>query len=186
MALSARALASVPGEVMGTLLDVTPRRSAEEAVTTRERYLEAMVQVQRRMMGHELPDDLYGAVVEPLGHVSEASRVYVFEMHVAEDGALLASQRAEWCAPGVPPNLEDPNMHGLPFNEALRPHQSEQLLRGEPIQGQPRDFTEMLAPMLEAQGVRSVLLLPMHVHGQLFGVIGFDNCREPQRWGPSR
>ncbi|QDF02181.1 ATP-binding protein [Myxococcus xanthus] len=182
--LSARALATVPGEVMGTLLDVTSRRTAEEAVTTRERYLEAMVQVQRRMMGHELPDDLYGAVVEPLGHVSAASRVYVFEMHFAENGTLLASQRAEWCEPGVPPNLEDPNMHGLPFDEALRPHQSEQLQRGEPVQGQPRDFSELLAPMLEAQGVRSVLLLPMHVHGQLFGVIGFDNCREPHSWGP--
>ncbi|WP_426756671.1 ATP-binding protein [Myxococcus sp. Y35] len=182
--LSARALASAPGEVMGTLLDVTPRRSAEEAVTTRERYLEAMVQVQRRMMGHEVPEDLYGAVIEPLGHVSAASRVYVFEMHSADDGALLASQRAEWCAPGVPPNLDDPNMHGLPFHEALRPHQAAQLQRGEPVQGLPRDFTEMLAPMLEAQGVRSVLLLPMHVHDQLFGVIGFDNCREASPWGP--
>jgi len=181
--LSARALASAPGEVIGTLLDVTPRRSAEEAVTTRERYLEAMVQVQRRMMGHALPDDLYGAVVEPLGHVSAASRVYIFEMHTAEDGTLLASQRAEWCAPGVPPNLEDPNMHGLPFNAALQPHQSERLSRGEPVQGLPRDFTELLAPMLEAQGVRSVLLLPLHVHDRLFGVIGFDNCREASPWG---
>ncbi|AKQ69489.1 Histidine kinase [Myxococcus hansupus] len=182
--LSARALASVPGEVMGTLLDVTPRRSAEEAVTTRERYLEAMVLVQRRMMGHARPEDLYGAVVEPLGHVSAASRVYVFEMHTGEDGTLLASQRAEWVAPGVPPNLEDPNMHGLPFHGSLQPHQAEQLLRGEPVQGVPRDFTDLLAPMLEAQGVRSVLLLPLHVHDQLFGVIGFDNCREPSPWGP--
>ncbi|WP_246357017.1 ATP-binding protein [Pyxidicoccus fallax] len=184
VALSARALPAAPGEVVGTLVDVTSRRRAEEAVTTRERYLEVMVEVQRRMMPHQRPMDLYGAVVEPLGHVADASRVYVFEMHRAPDGTLLASQRAEWCAPGVPPNLEDPEMHGLPLMEALHPEQSSRLMRGQPVQALPRGFPDMLAPVLEAQGVKSVLLLPLHVHGQLFGVIGFDNCREARPWGP--
>ncbi|MFP2930639.1 PAS domain-containing protein [Pyxidicoccus sp. 3LG] len=184
--LSARALASAPGEVVGTLMDVTSRRQAQEAVTTRERYLEAMVEVQRRMMPQESPMDLYGAVVEPLGHVSAASRVYVFEMHRGDDEVVLASQRAEWCAPGIPPNLNDPEMHGLPLLAALRPEQAARLLKGEPVQGLPTDFSDMLKPVLDAQGVRSVLLLPLHVHGQLFGVIGFDNCREARPWGPSR
>ncbi|MBZ4422949.1 PAS domain S-box protein [Myxococcus sp. RHSTA-1-4] len=184
VALSARALPAAPGEVVGTLADVTARRRAEEAVTTRERYLEVMVEVQRRMMPHERPQDLYSAVVEPLGRVSAASRVYVFEMHRGPDGNLLASQRAEWCEAGVPPNLEDPEMHGLPLLEALHPEQSGRLMRGLPVQALPRGFTEMLAPVLEGQGVKSVLLLPLHVHGQLFGVIGFDNCREARPWGP--
>ncbi|WP_240359607.1 PAS domain S-box protein [Pyxidicoccus trucidator] len=184
VALSARALPAAPGEVVGTLVDVTARRLAEEAVTTRERYLETMVDVQQRMMPHELPQDLYGAIVEPLGRVSAASRVYVFEMHRGPEGNQLASQRAEWCAPGVAPNLEDPEMHGLPLLEALHPYQAKRLLRGEPVQGLPRDFTEMMAPVMESQGVRSVLLLPLRVHGLLFGVIGFDNCREARPWGP--
>ncbi|WP_228557010.1 ATP-binding protein [Myxococcus sp. AB025B] len=182
--LTARGVSGQPGEVVGTLLDIDSRRRAEEAVATRERYLETMVEVQRRMMPHQDPRDLYTSVVEPLGRVSAASRVYVFEMHRAQNGALLASQRAEWCEPGVPPNLEDPNMHGLPLLEALWPEQAADLMRGEPVQGLPQDFTEVLTPMLEAQGVRSVLLLPLHVHGQLFGVIGFDNCREARPWGP--
>ena len=75
-------------------------------------------------------------------------------------------------------------MHGLPLVEALRPDQSSRLLRGDPVQGLPTDFSDMLKPVLDAQGVRSVLLLPLHVHGQLFGVIGFDNCREARPWGP--
>nr|WP_240360569.1 ATP-binding protein [Pyxidicoccus caerfyrddinensis] len=182
--LSARALPDSDGDVVGTLADVTSRRQAEQAITTRERYLETMVDVQRRMMPHQLPLDLYGAVVEPLGHVSAASRVYVFEMHRAPDGTLLGSQRAEWCAPGIAPNLEDPEMHGLPLMEALHPHQAARLLRGDPVQGLPRDFPANLSAVVESQGVRSVLLIPLRVHGQLFGVIGFDNCREARPWGP--
>lgn len=182
--LSVRGLSAAPGEVVGTLVDVTPRRKAEEAVTTRERYLEVMVEVQRRMMPHELPRDLYGAVLEPLGRVSAASRVYVFELYRGTDGTLLGSQRAEWCAPGITPNLEDPEMHGLPFEQVFHPEQAERLRQGEPIQGGPQDFPAVLAPVLEAQGVRSFLLLPLRMHGQLFGVIGFDNCREARPWGP--
>ncbi|MCP3136242.1 ATP-binding protein [Pyxidicoccus xibeiensis] len=182
--LSACALPTAPGAVVGTLMDVTARRQAQDAVTTRERYLEAMVEVQRRMMPRERPMDLYGAVVEPLGRVSDASRVYVFETHHNQDGALLGSQRTEWCAAGIEPNLDDPTMHGLPMEQALHPAQAARLLAGEPVQGLPTDFPEMLRPVLEAQGVRSVLLLPLHVHGQLFGVIGFDNCREARPWGP--
>ncbi|MCP3163568.1 PAS domain S-box protein [Myxococcus qinghaiensis] len=182
--LTARGVPGLPGEVVGTLLDIDSRRRAEEAVATRERYLETMVEVQRRMMPHQLPVDLYASVVEPLGRVSAASRVYVFEMHRGPQGEPLASQRAEWCLPGVPPNLEDPNMHGLPLLEALLPEQASALMQGEPVQGFPTSFTPVLTPMLEAQGVRSVLLLPLHVHGQLFGVIGFDNCREARPWGP--
>jgi PAS domain S-box-containing protein len=184
VALSARLLPAAPGEVVGTLVDVTSRRQTEEAVTTRERYLEAVVEVQRRMMSHQRPEDLYGAVVEPLGRVSDASRVYVFEMHPGPDGHLLGSQRAEWCAPGIPPNLQDPAMQDLPLMAALHAEQAARLTRGLPVQGLPRGFTEMLAPVLEAQGVKSVLLLPLHVHGQLYGVIGFDNCREARPWGP--
>lgn len=182
--LAARGAPGQAGDVVGTLLDIDSRRRAEEAVATRERYLETMVEVQRRMMPHQFPVDLYASVVEPLGRVSAASRVYVFEIHRGAQDEPLASQRAEWCMPGVPPNLEDPNMHGLPLLEALLPEQAAALIDGEPVQGFPSSFTPMLAPMLEAQGVRSVLLLPLHVHGQLFGVIGFDNCREARPWGP--
>jgi PAS domain S-box-containing protein len=184
VALSARALPGSPGEVVGTLQDITARRQAEEAVTTRERYLEVMVDVQRRMMPHELPQDLYRTVVETLGHVSSASRVYVFEFHPGPDGAPLASQRAEWCAPGVVPTLNDPEMHDYPLAQAFRPEQAARLRRGMPVQSLPEDFHEGLTQVLKAQGVHSVLMLPLQVHGQLFGLIGFDNCHDARSWGP--
>ena len=184
VALSARALPAAPGEVVGTLVDVTARRQAEEAVTTRERYLEVMVDVQRRMMPHQLPQDLYRTVVQALGHVSAASRVYIFEMSTDADGDVRASQRAEWCAPGIVPTLNDPEMQGFPMSEALSPEQAARMRRGMPVQGMPRDFLDGLAQVLEAQDVRSVLLLPLQVHGKFFGLIGFDDCRQARVWGP--
>src|SRR3712207_7505154 len=40
-------------------------------------------------------------VLKRLGEAAEASRVYVFENYVGEDGELWATQRYEWVAPGV-------------------------------------------------------------------------------------
>ena len=170
------------GGVLGTLVDVTARRLAEEAATTRERYLGAMVEVQRRLLAPESAGDLYNAILEPLGRVAGASRAYVFEFHRDGAGRILQSQRAEWAAPGVSRELENPDTQAAPVDESFRLHQLEELRRGEAVQGAPDAFGDGIAPVLKAQGIRSLLVLPLTVHGELFGFIGFDNCDEARAW----
>ncbi|RKH42950.1 ATP-binding protein [Corallococcus sicarius] len=170
------------GGVLGTLVDVTARRLAEEAATTRERYLGAMVEVQRRLLEPESAGDQYNAILEPLGRVAGASRAYVFEFHRDGSGRILQSQRAEWAAPGVSRELENPETQAAPVDESFRLHQLEELRRGEAVQGMPEAFGDGIAPVLMAQGIRSLLVLPLTVHGELFGFIGFDNCDEARAW----
>nr|WP_216669266.1 ATP-binding protein [Corallococcus exiguus] len=170
------------GGVLGTLVDVTPRRLAEEAAATRERYLGAMVEVQRQLLAPEGSGDFYNAVLEPLGRVAGASRAYVFEFHRDASGRMLQSQRAEWCAPGISRELDNPDTQAWPIDQAFTLPQLEQLHRGEAVQGSPEDFGADNAPVLLAQGIRSLLVLPLVVHGESFGFIGFDNCDDARPW----
>ncbi|MCY1030503.1 ATP-binding protein [Corallococcus sp. BB11-1] len=172
------------GGVLGTLVDVTPRRLAEDAAATRERYLGAMVEVQRRLLAPESTGDLYNAILEPLGLVAGASRAYVFEFHRDGAGRMLQSQRAEWAAPGVSREFESLGTQGWPVDEAFRLGQWLELSRGDAVQGPPESFGESTAPALKAQGIRALLVLPLTVHGELFGFIGFDNCAESRMWSP--
>ncbi|MBU8895909.1 histidine kinase [Corallococcus sp. H22C18031201] len=182
--LSATGVPGGAGDVVGTLVDVTARRRAEDAATTRERYLEAVVEVQRRLLAPEPSGALYDAILEPLGQVSGASRAYVFEFHRDNQGRLLQSQRAEWCAPGISRELDNPDTQNFPVDESFRAEQSVRLWRGEAVQGVPWDFAPGIAPVLAEQGIQSLLILPLWVHGELFGFIGFDNCDGGRAWSP--
>jgi two-component system cell cycle sensor histidine kinase/response regulator CckA len=171
----------MPLGVSGTLNDVTERKAADLALARRERYLTALVEMQQRLLTTPDGADLYGPALAPLGQASGASRVYVFETHRGDDGGLLCSQRAEWCAPGVKPEIDNPDLQNLPMDPLL-PRWVEKLSRGEVIEGLVSGFPESERALLDPQGVLSLLALPMRVQGVLVGFIGFDNVMEARAW----
>ncbi|MCP3136836.1 PAS domain S-box protein [Pyxidicoccus xibeiensis] len=180
----ARLMVDEAGHVLGTagtLNDVTERKAADTALARRERYLTALVEMQQRLLATPDGGDLYGPALAPLGQSSGASRVYVFEMHPGPAGELLCSQRAEWCAPGVKAEIDNPDLQNLPM-EPMLPRWLEVLSRGEVISGLVADFPEGERALLDPQGILSLLALPMRVQGVLVGFIGFDNTAEARAW----
>ncbi|MDY7226384.1 PAS domain S-box protein [Hyalangium rubrum] len=165
----------------GTLTDVSERRSTREALERRERYLTALVEMQQRLLAVAHDENPYKDVLEPIGRASGASRVYVFEVHKGESGQLLMSQRSEWCAPGVKPEIGNPQLQGLPLEPDLR-RWGELLSRGEVVTGLVRNFPQAERDILEPQGVLSLLVLPLRVNDTWAGFIGFDNCDEAREW----
>lgn len=157
-------------------------RSLDEALRKRESYLEAVVLMQRRLLLTE--SDELGALndaLEPLGEASGASRVYLFENHYDEQGTLLVSQRAEWCAPSVIPEIDNPELQDLPYAEVL-PRWAATLETNTPINGLVVDFPEAERELLDPQGILALLVLPFHVDGRFMGFVGFDNCDEAKVW----
>jgi two-component system, cell cycle sensor histidine kinase and response regulator CckA len=165
----------------GTLHDATERHVAQEALARRERYLSTLVELQHRLLGVGSADNLFARLMQPLGEASGASRVYAFEAHRSPDGELLVSQRAEWCAPGIPAEFDNPALQDLRLEQEL-PRWYELMSRGQAISGAVRDFPPEERALLEPQGIRSLLALPLWVHGTLAGFIGFDNCVDERPW----
>lgn len=81
----------------------------DDALRQRESYLEAVVLMQRLLLTTSYEHGALNPVLEPLAKAAGASRVYLFENHDGDDGQLLISQRAEWCAPGITPELDPPS-----------------------------------------------------------------------------
>jgi PAS domain S-box-containing protein len=180
----ARLILDEDGRVLGTagtLNDVTERKAADLALARRERYLTALVEMQQRLLATPEGGDLYGPALAPLGQASGASRVYVFEMHHGPDGVQLCSQRAEWCAPGVKPEIDNPELQNLPM-EPILARWTEVLSRGDVIEGLVAGFPEGERALLDPQGILSLLVLPLRVQGVLAGFIGFDNVAEARTW----
>ncbi|MHA7634773.1 PAS domain S-box protein [Corallococcus sp. M7] len=165
----------------GTLNDITERKRTSDALARRERYLTALVDMQQRLLSVPEGGDLYGPALAPLGQASGASRVYVFETFTDAKGALLCSQRAEWCAPGVTPEIDNPMLQDLPMLPILG-RWANLLGRGEVVTGRVATFPSAERDLLEPQGILTLLVLPLRVQGRLVGFVGFDNCFEAREW----
>jgi PAS domain S-box-containing protein len=98
------------GELLGLIgvsRDMSDRYHIEQALSRRERYLAALVEIQQRLLlFHENDEGLYNQILELLGQASEASRIYIFENHWDLSGRLMMSQCAEWCAEGITPEKD--------------------------------------------------------------------------------
>jgi PAS domain S-box-containing protein len=170
--------------VVSSHMDVTHRRQTDEARKTHERYLTALVEVQRCLLSSNSCIESYRQTVQILGKASKASRVYIFENHRNSNGNLLMSQRAEWCAIGISPEIDNPILQNLSYDEFF-PRWAALLSLGKIISGIVADFPESERLVLEPQGILSILVLPIIAKGEFLGFIGFDSCTEARLWEDS-
>ena len=160
-------------------LDITEHRQSERALARRDSILDAIGRGVPRLLADEQLDDAIHAVLKTLGEAIEASRAYVFENHRSVDGRRLASQRYEWTAPGVPTEIDNPKLQNYyeeddEWLEALEGGEATQALTG--------DLPEPLRAILEEQGIFAIAELPIHVGGELWAFLGFDDCVTERVW----
>ncbi|HEY9604636.1 MAG TPA: PAS domain S-box protein [Allocoleopsis sp.] len=104
---------------------------------------------------------------------------------IADDSThLFMSQRAQWCAPGIPQDTNHSMLQNRPGDNFF-PRWLQVLSQDEIITGVAADFPESERLVLEFQGILSILMLPLKVNGKFFGFIGFDNCVQARPWQAS-
>jgi PAS domain S-box-containing protein len=168
--------------------DITERKRAQARLAKRERYLAALVEVQRHLLAGDNCKSggicqCYNQTLEILGQAANASRVYLFENYRDAKGRLLMNQQAEWCAPGIAPQIDNPLLQHLPYEDYYSRWEVV-LGRGEIISGIVADFPEIEQKILVPQGILSILVLPLMVNGEFAGFVGFDNCSAARLWSP--
>ncbi len=120
-----------------------------------------------------------------VGAVAEVDRVYVFEFPPNDAGPELAAQRYEWCSDRVTPQIDNPELQTLPVREAGYGRWLDSLASATPIYGRVQAFPEQERPLLLAQSIKSLLVLPIFVDGALWGFVGFDDCTSERDWSES-
>ncbi len=176
-----------PAGLQGFITDVTERKRVEVALSQSERCLAALVKMQQLLLawdGRE-PQEIYKRVVRLLGSTIGASRAYVFAATRAPDGALLINRVAEWCAPGVSSELQNPALQNVRCTPTEFPDMAVFLEKGEP-------YSKLVArahPCEQArfvpQGIQSLLVVPLRVGNGLVGCVGFDDCAAERVWEPA-
>jgi signal transduction histidine kinase/CheY-like chemotaxis protein/HPt (histidine-containing phosphotransfer) domain-containing protein/PAS domain-containing protein len=116
-----------------------------------------------------------------LGDGAGADRAYLFENSTDEEGNVYSSQRFEWSALDVPAEIDNPELQNLPisvFGESM-----EFLLENEIYLNIVEKIEdEGLRALLESQGIKSILLIPIFVEKRFWGFVGFDDCHKEREW----
>jgi len=161
----------------GTVADLTLAKQEQERAARRLRFEALLVEISARFLGPESFDDALEHALADLGEVYGASRVDILEI----DGATLSNTH-EWCAPGVAPMRQDTQGIAL---EAIASSVAK-LARGETlavgdVDALP-DERSLEREVLQRQGVRSLISLPLLIGGELHGAIGLEHTERTHAW----
>jgi PAS domain S-box-containing protein len=113
-----------------------------------------------------------------MGQLIQADRAYLFSY---DFGGGMMSNTHEWCASGITPEIG--NLQGVP--NAMVPDWVAAHRRGESVHV-PRVAAlaadGYLRQLLEPQGIRSLITLPLMQGTVCLGFVGFDAVREERVW----
>lgn len=117
-----------------------------------------------------------------VGSASDVDRAYVFEVTALPDESHVASHRFEWVREGIEPQLDNPELQGIPLQEAGYGRWIRLLSDYQPVFGLVDEFPAEEQPLLTMQNILSLLVIPIFSDGELWGFVGFDDCRRRKVW----
>jgi PAS domain S-box-containing protein len=170
----------------GLIAAAVSRERAEGNLRRRDAMLEAVSNGARQLVAAPSWREAAPLFLQKLGEASGASRSYLFENSLDEHGRLVASQVFEWAAPGIEPELENPVMQEMRFEDVGLQRVAELSSRNELFTGKVSEMTPDERAFFGEQGIKSLMTVPLFVGGEWWGTIGFDDCVKERVWSAAK
>ncbi|NNF51985.1 MAG: GAF domain-containing protein [Gammaproteobacteria bacterium] len=165
------------------LRDIRRESEQEDAMVSRDAILQTISTAAARYLADDDWDDSCNQLLRDLGEATGVSRVYIFEAHYDSEESLLFSQRFEWVAPEIEPQIDNEELQDLPMEQAGYGRWLKLLSRGRLVAGQVRDFPASERDLLESQSIAAIAVVPIFTGSKWWGCMGFDECSGPRDWG---
>lgn len=173
-----------PRRLRGIAQDVTLLKNAEEALRRRVDYEAAVVECMQHLLVRGDFDTQLKRVLRVLLDVSGVCRTYIFRNMSNPDACDRLSYTHEVVATACTPHADSPRMQMFPYEE-WAPSLVPCIASRTPLASDVDDLTESdpwLQAVLREQEVESVLVLPIFVEDEFWGLIGFDECKTKREW----
>ncbi len=161
--------------------DVTERKRADSALHHRielENLIATLSTHFINLNADEIDESINGAL-RMLGEFIGVDRGYVFSL---DYGKETITNTHEWCDEGLSPQSD--NLQDLPFSRAA--WWVESLRRFEnihvPRTSEMPDEISAQIEFLEAQGIKSLIAVPMVYGYEVIGCLGFDSVQKERAW----
>lgn len=169
---------NVPIRLDGVLIDKTSQFCAQETLDQEIKLQEVLIDIASTYINLN-PKDVENTInrsLEKMGVFVQADRSYIFDYNFEKD---TTSNKYEWCNVGIAPEIE--NLQQIPL--AFFPQWVDQHKKGEafyiPNVAELTDEKDNgLRLILEPQGIKSLIAIPMLDGDQLIGFVGFDSVKK--------
>ncbi len=161
--------------------DVSRQKHDERALRQHSEFERLLTAISARFIGVRT-GDIDGEIdraISQIGAFTAVDRSYVFRF---DRSGEFMSNTHEWCASGV--ERQRQNLQNLPvasFPWWLARLQGNAEISLEELSDLPPEAAAE-REILQAQGIRSLLVVPMRSKSTLIGYVGFDTVRKRQRW----
>jgi len=179
--LHATVLNNQHGEQSGVtciIRDITYRKQREEIIRQQVKMQEILIKISSVYINIKL-DEVESTIqdsLKELGKFVGADRAYIFDYDFNEN---TTSNTYEWCEDNISPeidNLQNVPLKYLPY--FLEKHRKGEELYIEDVFALPNDGPESIRGVLEPQGIKSLISIPMMSGDKLLGFVGFDSVRD--------
>lgn len=161
--------------------EIIDRVEAEKKIATRLRYEKGLAAASEALLTDY---DAHDALTEAMEHLliaADVCRVHIFENFEDPKDGLCMRQTHEVCAPGVASQKDNPAMKHTAYKNGFA-RWKKLLSKDKPVLGFVRTFPESERKILEAQDIKSMLVLPIWTENQWYGLIGFDHILHERGW----
>ncbi|WP_373507427.1 response regulator [Thiocapsa sp.] len=170
----------VPYRLAGSQTDITARKLAAEDLARSSRLQMIIMTLAMEFVNVPLDrlDEQINRALARIGEFAQLDRAYLFRYDFP---AGIMSNTHEWCAPGVAPEID--NLRALRCDllpEFVEPHRAGRPLHVPLVADLPVDGH--LRQVLEPQGIKTLMTLPLMKGDTCFGFVGFDAVREVREW----
>lgn len=125
----------------------------------------------------EMVNEAIDQSLREIGEFIPADRVYVFEYNLDKN---TAKNTFEWCSAGTEPQIEylqELSLDNVP--QWLAAHKEGEDFEIADVSALPDDGPGGVKAILEPQGIKSLITVPMGQAGDFFGCVGFDTVHSP-------
>ena len=171
----------IPGtkKSVASLMDITERKEAEDKIKLLLEFEKIVTLLSSRFVGILGVNKSINGVLHDIGKFTQADRAYLFLLR--NSGSVMDNTH-EWCKTGVTPQIE--NMQNLPSNIFpwwMNKLQKDKIINIQDVAKMP-EAAKAEKEVLESQGIKSIIVLPVDIRGKLSGFIGLDDVAETKKW----
>ena len=158
------------------------RREAETAREKSDNILRVLSEITALFLQQGISDENINYALRLLGEATLASRLYIFKKHGYKNTVVI-SQVYEWVNGGIQSQIHNKDLQNIPIDAEIFKRwigllQANSLVFGDVAV----DFPDSEKQILEAQEIKSLLVIPIFVEDEWWGFIGLDECIQVRQW----